>query len=277
MLHFSMTRSRCVMAMMAMVPFACGYSPLHAQSQPAIENPSVEALGDGPPGDPGRDRFSIGVGGMYQPAYMGADTYRFQPLPALDIKKGRFFVNFQDGIGATIIDSETITIGAGVVMADNYRAEDAPEGIGKLSFGAGVRGFVTLRKAGFEATAGVTQIFTGSTGGMLADVSLSHPIMISERLFLNPSVGARWANEKHNNRYFGVTEQQSIASGLPQFRVGSGLLDAKAELGLQYRLTDRIGLGLVGGISTLLGDVKDSPIVEARTKPYGMGFISYSF
>lgn len=231
----------------------------------------------GPDGPDGGDHFAIGVGGVYQPAYLGSKDYRFQPLPMLDIKWGRFFANFQDGIGATIIDTETVTIGAGITMADNYRAKDAPPGIGKLSFGVGGRGFVTLRKFGFEASAGLSQIITGSTEGMIADFSLSRPIMVSERLFLNPSIGTRWANRKHNNRYFGVSAQQSVASGLPEFRVGSGLLDAKAELGLQYRLTDRIGLGLVGGVSTLLGDVKESPIVEKKTAPYGIGFISYSF
>lgn len=211
------------------------------------------------------------------PAYMGAKDYRFQPLPAVDIKYGRFFLTFQDGIGANFINNETVTVGAGITIADNYRSKDVPDGIGGLSFGLGARGFVTLRQFGFEATTGVTKIITGSTGGVIADFNLSRPVMVNERLFINPTIGARWANGRHNNRYFGVNAQQSDASGLSHFSTGSGMLDARADVGVQYRLTEHLGLGVVGGVTTLLGDVKNSPIVEKKTAPYAIGFISYSF
>jgi MipA family protein len=280
------TKSRAQLTMtLAVLPFALWHGAVHAQA--SIEEPPVESDGDGlpdwlgwiiGPSSPGQgNQFAIGVGGAYMPAHIGSKKYRFQPLPAIDIKYGRFFVTFEDGIGANLIDSETVTIGAGITMADNYRAKDVPKGIGKLSFGVGGRGFVKLRQFGFEATAGVTKIFAGSTGGILADFSLSRPIIVSDRIFLNPSIGATWANRRHNNRYFGVNAQQSLASGLSQFSTGSGFLDAKAELGLQYRLTDRIGLGLVGGVTTMVGNAKNSPIVEQKTSPFGIGFISYSF
>jgi MipA family protein len=176
-----------------------------------------------------------------------------------------------------MIDTETVTVGAGVVMADNYRKQDAPAGIGNLPFGAGARGFVKWRLAGFEAALGGTQIFAGSTKGFVADASISRPIMVSEKLFLNPSIGTTWGNEKHLNRYFGVNAQQSLASGLPQYRLKSGIMDIKAELGAQYRLTDNIGIGLAGGVTKLMGDAKDSPIVKKETRPYGIFFVSYGF
>lgn len=272
-------RARLVVVVAAL-PFVFWHGVAQAQTEPPVNSSVAEAPSEGPPDGPDGpdgDHFAIGVGGIYQPAYMGSDKYRFQPLPAIDIKYGRFFADFQNGIGANLIDGETVTIGAGIVMADNYRAKDVPKGIGKLKFGAGARGYVSVRQFGFEATAGVTKIFVGGTEGIVADFSLSRPIMVNDRLFLNPSIGTTWGDRKNNNRYFGVNAQQSLASGLPQFSTGSGLLNAKAELGLQYRLTDHIGLGLVGGVTTLLGDVKDSPIVKKKTAPFGIGFISYRF
>ncbi len=270
-----------LITILALVPMACWHGTALAQSERPIEPVGASAPeGDGPPegGPPmGGDQFVIGVGAMYQPSYLGADDYRFQPLPMVDIKYDRFFVNFGDGIGANLIDNETITIGAGITMADNYRAADVPAGIGRLSFGLGARGFVKVRQAGFELTLGGMQIVTGSTGGFVADAALSYPIMISERFFLMPSVGARWANAKHNDRYFGVTATQSAASGLAQFSTGSGLLDAKAELAAQFRLTERVSMGVSAGVTTLLGDVRHSPIVERRTSPFGLVFIGYQF
>jgi MipA family protein len=230
-----------------------------------------------PEGAEGGDHISIGAGAAYMPVYQGSDKYRFQPLPAIDIQLGRFFVNFQDGIGANLFDSESVTVGVGLTPADGYRSKDAPPGIGKLSMGLGARGFVKFRQFGFEATLGTTKIVAGSTKGVLVDASLSYPVMISEKLMLNPSIGTTYGDKKHNNRYFGVNAQQALASGLPQFRAGSGFIDAKADLGLQYRLTDRIGVGVVGGVTTMLGDVKDSPIVKRKTQPYGIAFVSYNF
>lgn len=267
---------------------ACWSGTAQAQTEPpaspAVADPVAEPQSDGPPdggpggpGGPGGDHFMIGVGAAYMPTYHGSDKYRFQPLPAIDIKWGPLFVNFQNGIGATAIDNETITIGAGFVMADGYRAKDAPRGIGKLSTGLGGRGFISLRQFGVEATVGVTKIITGSTEGMVADASLSYPIMVSQRFMLVPSIGTTWGDKKHNNRYFGITQRQSTASGLQQYTAGSGFIDAKAEVGVMYRVTDRITLGASGGVTTLMGDAKDSPIVKEKTRPFGLVFVGYSF
>jgi len=227
---------------------------------------------------PEEDHITIGAGGMYQPAYAGSRKYEFQPILAVDIKRGSFFVNFDNGIGFAPIDNDTFTVGGGVVVVfDNYEREDVPNRFNKIDMGAGARGFVSVRHFGFEATAGLTQIFAGSTKGMLADFSLSRDIMVNERLFVTSSIGTRWANAKHNDRFFGVNASQAQESGLPNFRPGAGFLDAEAELGLQYRLTDHIGLGVAGSISTLLGNVKDSPIVRKKTAPSGMAFLTYSF
>jgi outer membrane protein len=152
--------------------------------------------------DSGRegDHITIGVGGLFQPDYMGARKYQFQPVPAIDIKRGRFFVNFQNGIGVAPVDNKVFTAGVGVVMVfDNYERKDVPNRFNKIDMGAGVRGFVSVRQFGLEATAGLTQIFAGSTKGMIADFSLSRPIMVNERLFLSPSIGTRWANAKNRS------------------------------------------------------------------------------
>lgn len=261
---------------LAALPMSCWNQTATAQTSPAASDTPILPPEDGPQADSG-DHITVGAGGMYQPAFTGAKKYRFQPLPLIDIKQGMFFANFQNGIGIAPVDNDVLTAGVSVSMMDNYRRKDVPAGIDRVKFGAGVRGFVTVKQMGFEATVGLTQGVVGGTKGMIADFSLSRPIMVSQRLFLNPSFTVRWANAKHSNRYYGVDEGESAASGLAQYRPGSGPLDAKANLGLMYRLTDRIGLGVAGGVSTVLGDNKDSPIVRKKTAPYGLGFVSYSF
>ena len=224
------------------------------------------------------NHVTVGIGGMYQPRYMGARGYEFQPIIALDVKRGAFFANFEDGIGFAAIDNDTFTVGAGVVaIFDGYDREDVPNGFNKIDLGAGARGFVSARQSGFEATVGVTQIFAGSTKGLLADFSLARDIEVTDRLFISPSIGVTWANAKHNNRFYGVNSLQAAESGLPVFQPGAGFQEAEAEVMVQYRLTDHIGLGVAGGVSTLIGNVKDSPIVSKKTAPTGAFFLAYTF
>jgi outer membrane protein len=224
-----------------------------------------------------QDHIIIGAGAAYMPAYQGADDYRVQPLPALDIAWGPFFANLRNGIGVNAIDTATFTAGGSVTFMQGYRRKDAPDGIGRLSIGAGGRIFASVRAAGFVATIGGTKGFAGGTKGVIADASLSYPIVVSSRFTLIPTIGTTWADKKHNDRYFGVDAGQSLASGLPQFRPGSGFKDASATLSAQYRLTDRISLGASGGVTSLLGKVKDSPIVYHKTQPMGFLSLSYRF
>lgn len=241
--------------------------PSAAQSQAQIQpQPQPER---------NRDHFVLGVGAGYAPAYQGADDYRVMPLPVIDIAWGPFFANLRNGIGVNAVDTDHVTIGASVTMMPGYRSKDAPKGIGELSFGAGARGFMSLKAAGFVATIGATKGFAGGTKGVIADASLSRPVFVSSRFMLVPTIGASWADRKHNDRYFGVNAAQSRASGLRQYRPGSGLNDASAMLTAQYRLTDRISLAATGGVTTLLGKVKDSPIVAHKTQP--LGFLSVSY
>ncbi len=271
MRYLPSTRTQLV-ASTALLSLAFWHTAAPAQTDPVVQ---IEPQSQIEEPERNSDHYIIGAGVAYAPAYRGADDYRVQPVPAVDLAWGPFFANFRNGLGIKVIDTDVVTVGVSVTAMPGYREEDAPEGIGKLSLGLGGRGFVSLKAAGFIATVGGTQGITGGTKGFVADASLAYPIAISSRFTLIPSIGATWADRKHNDRYFGVNEQQSLASGLPQFHAGSGFADATAGLSANYRLTDRISLGVTGAVTTLLGEVKDSPIVYHKTQP--VGFLSLTY
>lgn len=225
-----------------------------------------------------RNHVILGLGAAYTPAYEGADKYRTLPLPAIDVKWGPFFVDLRNGVGINIVDTDFLTVGTSLMFMPGYRRQDAPQGIGKLSNGAGGRVFVSLKGGGLVATIGATKGITGGTKGTLADASLSYPITLTPRLTLIPSIAATWADAKYNNRYFGVDPEQSFASGLPQFAPGSGVKDASAMISASYRVTDHFILGASAGATTLLNKVKDSPIVvHGNARPVGFVSVSYLF
>lgn len=223
------------------------------------------------------DHVVLGAGVATAPAYQGSDEYRILPIPAIDIKEGPFFANFRNGVGLAPVDSDVLTIGASATFIPGYRRRDVPAGIDKLSDGLGARIFAAMRTHGFVATVGATKGVAGGTKGVIADASLAYPVTISSAFSLTPSVGATWADRKHNDRYFGITASESTASGLAQFRAGSGFKDISAALTASYRLTDRVTMSATGTITTLVGDVKDSPLVVEKTRPAGFLALSYRF
>jgi outer membrane protein len=222
-----------------------------------------------------QDHIILGVGAAAVPVFQGAKDYRVLPVPAIDIKQGWLFANLRNGIGVAPIQTNHVTIGASVVYLQGYRHKDVPDGVNKLSNGAGARVFADFRAAGFVATLGVTKGFAGQAKGVLADATIGYPVMISDRFTLVPTVGTTWANARYNNRYFGIDAREAAASGLSQFSAGSGFKDLTASLTARYRLTDRIGVNLTGGVVTLLGDAKDSPLVQYKTRPTALVSFSY--
>ncbi|WP_255406046.1 MipA/OmpV family protein [Novosphingobium sp. CF614] len=217
----------------------------------------------------------LGAGVAAIPAYQGSDDMRVLPLPVIDIKEGWFFANLRNGIGVAPISTDNIEIGASMVFVQGYRRKDVPEGIDKLKDGIGARLFTNIHAGGFVATLGATKVVSGGTKGLIADASLSYPIEVSSRFTLTPMIGTTWADRKYNDRYFGVTPAESLASGLPQFTTGSGFKDVSGLLTASYRLTDRITLSATGGVTSLIGDMKDSPFVEKKTQPTGIITLSY--
>lgn len=227
--------------------------------------------------DRDQNRAVVGVAGVYAPAYQGADDYRLIPFPVLDLKYGRFFVNTRRGVGATLLEGSAVSVGAGVTYVPGYRRRDAPEGVGRLSGGAGARISADARLGGLAASLGATRALTGDVDGTLVDASLAMPVRMSSRLTLIPSVSATWADGAYHRAYFGIDARQAAASGLAAYRPGGGIKDVSASLTASYRLNDKVTLGATGAVSSLRGDAKKSPIVVDPTQPAAFVSVAYRF
>lgn len=252
---------------------ACGMTLCLAAG---LLGPAVHAQeADGQAGQGSADHVVIGMGTAVVPVYQGAEDYRILPLPALDIAVGPFFANLRDGIGAKAIETRNVSLGASIALTPGYRRRDVPDGVRGVDFGAGARIFGTFRAAGAIATIGGTRGFAGGTHGVTLDGSLAFPMLVSPRVILIPAAVVTWSNAKNNDRYFGISPSEARASGLPEFRAGSGFKDASASLTLVYRMTDRFSVSATGGVTRLLGNVRNSPLVEHETQPTGFLSLTY--
>ena len=223
------------------------------------------------------DHLKLGLGAAIAPRYEGADEYRLQPFPVVDAQYGLFFARSGDGLGLNIWQSPQLTIGAGVNMMQGYSESDVPEGIGKLSDTLGARIFASTNAWGAIFTVSATQAISKSERGLVANARVSYPYSISERFKVIPSVSVNWANAKYMKSYFGIDAQQAGRSGLSEYRPSAGFKDVSLRVGFTYDLTKTWSLTGAAGVSRLMGDAADSPLVRRKSQALGALGVAYRF
>lgn len=222
-------------------------------------------------------KATLGAGVVAAPRFQGAEKYEAQPVPLVDVTYGPFFAKTGEGIGVNVIETPTFTAGANVNWMKGYDGKDVSEGIDDVDSALGARLFVSARFKGAIATLVATQAVTETDRGLLVNASLAYPVHATERLTIIPSLGASWANDKYMNGYFGVDPSEASASGLNRYEPTGGFKDVSFRVSAKYRITD--GISAVGsvGVTHLLGEAADSPIVEQKTQPIVLMGLTYTF
>ncbi|TEA77218.1 MipA/OmpV family protein [Allopusillimonas ginsengisoli] len=223
------------------------------------------------------DHVKIGVGAVVSPRYQGSDENHVEPAPVVDVRKGRFFASSGDGLGVNIIETPRFTVGAGVNWMKGYDDSDVPDGIGKLSNALGGRLFVSTRLAGSIITLSATQAITKSERGLLANLRVSYPYSVNERLKIIPSVAANWASDKYMDSYFGISAEQSANSGLARYSPSAGFKDFSLRVAANYNVSKHWSVVGAVGASRLVGDAVDSPLVKRKTQVSGILGVAYTF
>lgn len=100
---------------------------------------------------------------------------------------------------------------------------------------------------------------------------------VTERLFLGAEAKATVANDKNMQAYFGVTPQQSAASGLSEYKAEAGLKRVDVSASAMYMFTENWLVRGEAGVGFLTGDAADSPIVEKKAQPSASIFVGYQF
>lgn len=251
--------------------------PAQAGSDVVVDPPDGATLSATEPERRDANHWTLGAGVAATPRFQGADEYRAQPLPLIDVKYGRFFAKFGDGIGVNVIETPIFTAGVSVNWMPGYDDDDVPEGVQGVDTALGARLFGTVRFKGVVATLAATQAITEKERGLLINAGFAYPISVTERLKITPSLGTSWANGKYINGYFGVDSSEAAASGLARYEPTSGFKDISFRLNASYRITDSINAVGSVGLIHLLDKAGDSPIVKRQTQPLALMGITYTF
>lgn len=213
---------------------------------------------------PGKWSVVIGGGGAYAPDYEGSDDYEFQPFPFASIVYDDFVFIEGTSLGLNLLNYEGLKAGP-IARYGGGRDEDdndALDGLGDIDDSIEVGGFVRYEVGLWSAAMTVTQDVAGGHEGLVAEMSTGVAVPLSDNLSSSIEASASWADSNYMDAFFGVSKSQALKSGHDRFEADAGFKDVGIALGLNYMVTEAIGVSGQVQYKRLIGDAADSPIVE---------------
>lgn len=221
-----------------------------------------------------RWRTVLGIASEVQPVYDGARAYRLSGGPdVLVYYRDIAFISTGEGLGYNYLRGDHYQFGVGVTYDLGRQEKDdltnlhgmgdiAAAPVGKLY------GSVVLSKK-FPLILRVdARQFMGGAQGAVGDAAVYMPLPGSSKrfvMFAGPSITL--ADHHYLQTLYGVTAQQSLASGHPEFLITH---NGTAAVGVGFSATKFLGkhwlINLDAALSQLRGDPAYSPIVERRTQ-----------
>lgn len=225
-------------------------------------------------------KFEVASGVRWVPKYEGSDDTEAQWLlfANASFNEGRFWVG-TGGIGVEPIQLERLKIRLGIGYEWGREESDDRKnlrGMGDVddSFTGKVGISYALDMIRFGAD--LSSAFNGDYGTTVTLYAASR-VPVTEKLSLNWRLFSQWANDEHMENNFGVSRVQSARSGKRVYDAEAGFKKAGIEMGLDYRISEHVGIGAGVGISRLLGDAEDSPICRDENQIDGRLYLSYGF
>jgi MipA family protein len=254
-----------------------------------------------PPSQPDRDSITIGLGGGIGPSYEGSDNYRFQPGGVVQGKVSGFAfamrgLNLYVDLAREAPDAKIDIVAGPVAQLQTNRSggvRDARvKALGKIPTtvelggyaGIGVRQ-IANRFDSLSVDVTVLQDVGGVHKGLRVSPAIGYFSPIGRKGFGQVGLSADYSAGGYRSTYFDVSAAGSAASGLAPFRTSKAGFDKASVtvlLGRSLGPNPRKGWSLfaLGGVSRLLGDVAQSPIVRdagSRNQAFGVAGVAYSF
>jgi outer membrane protein len=208
----------------------------------------------------------VGLGGGLAPDYEGSDEYTGIVIPQFRYNWGNgCFVNLLGpSLRANLIPSRAFGFGPMLRYQPGRDSVDdnAVDKFKKIdsALDAGVFGNVVFNN--FILYAAFNADTTDAYGGYLFDVAGGYRVGIESNVqFIVLALGT-YASDDYMETYFGIDEENSERSGLPQYSAGAGVKDIGLMGALQYRIDSSWAIFGIMKYTRLIGDAADSPIVD---------------
>ncbi|MBC7957781.1 MAG: MipA/OmpV family protein, partial [Cytophagales bacterium] len=118
---------------------------------------------------------------------------------------------------------------------------------------------------------------TSSHKGTQIDLGFSVPLKLGAHATLCVVPGITWADQRYTRAFFGVTPEQSVASGFAPFSTQAGLKSSQLVLDFDMALSRHWYVNAMLQAKRLQRDAADSPIVQNTRQTSGMLAVRYQF
>ncbi len=221
-----------------------------------------------------RWRTILGIAAEVQPVYDGARAYRGSGGPVINIHfRDIVYLSSGEGLGFNFLRGDHYQLGVGVTYDLGRKEKDDLtnlHGMGDISAApvAKVYGsWVLARKFPLILRVSAKQ-FLGGAQGAVGDAAVYLPLPGSSQtfvMFAGPSITL--ATRHHLQTLYGVTPQQSLASGHPVYDIShSGTSNA----GVGFSATKFLGKNILINLDTAISQIRGAPafssLIERKTE-----------
>jgi outer membrane scaffolding protein for murein synthesis (MipA/OmpV family) len=219
-------------------------------------------------------RVIAGLAGEVQPVYDGARAYQVSPGPVVNVYyRDIWYFSTGEGLGYNFLRGDHYQIGVGLSY-DLGRKMDLDDrnldGIGDISAAPVAKlygSWVLSRKFPMILRVSARQ-YIGGAQGAVGNASVYLPLPGSSKtfvMFAGPSI--TMGTRHYLQTLYGVSQQQSIASGHPEYLINSA---GTSDVGVGFSATKFFGKHLLVNLDTAISQVRGSPakspLVETRTQ-----------
>ncbi len=210
---------------------------------------------------------TVGLGAQVTPNYPGADSYGIGPLPIIDFRRPGQPITFEsadDGAGFGILGYDSvINFGPAVRLQSKREEDDVGAPVGDVGFTFEAGGFVSIHPSRNFRIRAELRKGLGGHRGLVGSLGADLILRDDQNYIFSIGPRVRWANNRYNDRYFGVTPAVAGATGLAALDPDGGIYAIGAISNFTHRLGRNWGMQAYAGYDRLVRDAADSPIVRA--------------
>lgn len=225
----------------------------------------------------GEWNLMLGAGVRVEPKFEGAKDFTIIPLPMISAQLGQYASVDPTGLTINAWQYEGLSV-KGRVGYDLGRDSDDDkhlDGLGNIGASAVLGVDLSYELTPFAFELSLDQNLGGSDGFSAKFGTVLMMPIDAFTFSIGPSV--TWADGSYMESYFGVTEKQSIKSGLREFDAEAGFKRFDLEVSGLYFINDHWAVRGEFGVGYLVGDAADSPVSQENLQPYTMFILGYKF
>src|SRR6201999_1857465 len=216
--------------------------------------------------------LTVGAEGRALPEFEGGSRFSGIAIPRFEIRQAgtpERFYSPRQGLGLGVIDTGNCRFGPVLKLRlPRYEGDDyALHGLGNVDWTLEAGLFGEYWPTHWLRTRAEVRQGIGGHHGIVSDLMADVIAPVSPRLTLSGGPRLSLATAEAEQPYFGITQEQSIASGLPVYNARGGIHSWGAGTQAHYQVTPQWATYTFVEYQRLEDGAADSPLVIQRGTP----------